>query len=318
MQVSLFYYPFQDDTVREHGLPRSIITAIRRGLMEFLNETELHLSLQKNEVMLDLKNILVQLSEDKDDLKNTIERAFTTVNHQTQTSVQHISNAGLEAMKCIAMLNDKTDRTLGTKFQESNEKLQKITELMKNLSLDFSCVKRNLGDNIYGQLDEICKKLELVGQKNTNHSEEVVKSLQMTAREWNEKFSELDGACKQLACANSGIRDMLVKLDNALCNRPAGDPDMIPYSPSMIPYSPNNTQSSLNQSLSILEAEPSNLVMTVQICENKLASMKDQIDDNTVRVQQSAEVFLDEIRLLTNLVKNSMETLRDVTINKSD
>lgn len=280
--------------------------------MEFLDETKLHMTLQKNEVMLDLKNILVQLSEDKDDITKTIERAFTSANHQTQTSVQHIGNAGNEAMKCIAMLNKNTDRAMEMKFQESNEKLQKITELMKNLSYDFSCVQRNLDDNIEGQLDEICKKLELVGQKNTKHSEEVVKSLQMTAREWNEKFSELDEACKQLTCANNGIKDMLVKLDNALCNRLASDPDMIPYSPSMIPYSPNNTQSSLDQSLSILEVEPSNLLTTVQICEDKLASMKDQIDDNTGRVQQSAGVLLDELQLLTNLVKNSMETMREM------
>lgn len=310
---SYHYYIFQDDAFGEQGSQRSTVTDIKKALTEFLKEAKQRMSVQRNEVMLDLKTVFEQLSEDKENLKNTIENAFSTASHPTHTSFLQFGNDGRDALKGIAVLNENSERALITKFQESGEKLPGILEMMQNLNFDVSCVKQTL-ENIDGQFDEIYKKLELECLNNADWSEEIGKSLQATVKEWNEKSSSMDETCNQLTCATRSIKDMLVTLDNVLCNRPAGTNDTIPYSPS-------NGQYKLNRIISISELESDDIgdfFTTVQICRDKLASMKDHIDRNTFRVRQSTELLMDGLQLLTTLVKNSVETLKSLAIKMPD
>ncbi|KAG8179427.1 hypothetical protein JTE90_026325 [Oedothorax gibbosus] len=298
------------DTTGEQNQPRPIINVIRKALQEFLKEAKSQMSLQRNEVELDLKKILSQLSEDKDDLKRTIEAAFTMTSKQAQDSFLQFGNVGRDAMNCIASLNEHTNETLTTKFQAVGEKLQKILESMSNLDFDVSCIKQTL-DNIDGQFDEIYKKLEVGCQKNTDYAEEFKSNLQLTAQEWNEKSSELDEVCKQLTCATHGIKTMLANLDNALCNRPLETTDTVAHSS-------NANQTLMNRNLSFLELGPDSighLFATVKTCQVKLDSMKDQINQNTCGVQVASEMLLNELHHLHNLVKHSMVSLKNLTTN---
>ncbi|KAF8770677.1 hypothetical protein HNY73_018177 [Argiope bruennichi] len=313
-----------DDVSADNEAARSIITLIKKALAEFLKEVKKHLSFQREEGMADMRVIFAQLSEDKEEIKCTIESAFSTATHQNQKSFEQFGLVGREAMKCMQALNEKSENCLAARFQEFGDKLIGVFDLLKGLNFDVSSIKQVL-DNIDGQFDEIYQKLELSCQKNTDHCEEVTDRLQKTAEEWSEKSSNLDQISKQLGNATEGIREMLSNLNNLIsCKR------LDSMSMPVQQYSSNNMKVSsdlslfeevilANKNISALGPEGfGGLVGMLHRCFGKLNSMKDQIEHGTAGIRQSADILIEKLDFLAKLVEESVESFKNLSIQETD
>ncbi|GBN76259.1 hypothetical protein AVEN_232605-1 [Araneus ventricosus] len=317
-----------DDVGTDNEAARSIITVIKKALAEFLKEVKKHLAFQREEGMADMRVIFSQLSEDKEEIKCTIESAFSTATHQTQKSFEQFGLVGREAMKCMQALNEKSENCLTARFQEFGDKLIGVFELLKDLNFDVSSIKQIL-DNIDGQFDEIYQKLELSCQKNTEHCEEVTKKLKKTAEECSVKSFDLDQISKQLGNTTDGIKEMLCNLNNLICCKTADSMGM-----HVQQHPPNNLKVSselslfeeailANQNISAFEqlSGPegfSALVGMIHICFRKLNSLKDQIEQGTDGIRQSADILVEKLDFLMKLVEDSVENLKNLNVQETD
>ncbi|GFU21979.1 uncharacterized protein NPIL_145021 [Nephila pilipes] len=309
----------------ENETSRSVIVVIKKALVEFLKEVKKHLSLQREEGIKDMRIIFTQLSEDREDIKNTIESAFSMASRQIQKNFEHFGMVGREAIKCMAALNEKSETNFANRFHDYGDKLKGISELLKGLNFDISSIKQVL-DNIDGQFDEIYRKLELSCQKNSDNSEEVAHRLQKTAEEWNEKSSNLDQINKQLSNVTERIKDTLRSLNNMICSKTIDSASM-----QLQQCPPKNLNLSsdislgedgylINKNVTTLE-QYNNLGILptmVQICFSKLNSLKDQIEEGSSGIKQSVDFLVEKLNFLVKIVEDSVENLKSLSVHEQD
>ncbi|GFQ73654.1 uncharacterized protein TNCT_375111 [Trichonephila clavata] len=314
-----------DEGNGENETSRSVVVVIKKALVEFLKEVKKHLSLQREEGIKDMRIIFTQLSEDREEIKNTIEAAFSMASHQIQKNFDQFGIVGREAIKCMAALNEKSETNLTSRFHDFGDKLKGISDLLKGLNFDISSIKQIL-DNIDGQFDEIYQKLELSSQKNSDHSEEIANRLQKTAEEWNEKSSNLDQINKQLNSVTDKIKDTLRSLNNMICSK-AIDSEGLQIQQSSTStmkvcsdFSLSEDAFMLNKNLTALEQYSGLGVLPtmVQICFSKLNSLKDQIEEGSSGIKQSVDFLVEKLNFLIKFVEDSVENLKSLNMPEQE
>ncbi|XP_035228202.1 uncharacterized protein LOC118200350 isoform X2 [Stegodyphus dumicola] len=298
----------------ENELTRDIIIAVKKSLNEITKETIKQLNEHKEEQR-HLDILLSHISQNNEDIKSTIVKAFSIATEETKKTYNQFGNIGQDVMRYIAVLNDNTNRILSFKLEETAEKLAEISDALSKQFFDISAVKSIL-DFVDDQFDEMFRNVELGYQKNTEHYEEAMQNLGVTTEKLNIIAAQLEEIIRQFNQDAFSIKHMLEDMKNQ-----TGIPNISEKSLDVFPEKTSNG-SSFSEVLT-LDTNAGNehcknplylLPSTMNICLNKMEHFNQELQARSSEIQNSVK----ELILKLNLLLSKKENVSDRLVEISD